>query len=264
MSEAITWSLSLSSQLLKDLVDEILNQLKNYSKGIIRTKISQNERTAKARDEILALLRSINYVIIINPSDNVKSQIFTITDNGREYIRKTTEDEKQKQFHYDLQNIFWYDFAFRKLINMQNEIINREQFMEIVSRDSESEFLVNRFDKHTFDNVINCLQFNKVIEKKGKEYIINKEFQNQFDEKLFLHEVEKIFEVGEKRYTVEVCTKLVQNRHHFISAKNIIQSFNVIEALNRLLEYENERIKFMGGMPKPPIPAKYTIVERLR
>lgn len=261
--ESVTWTINLSLKLLDELFNQILEQLNESTKGINRTKICRGEKKAGSRDQVLSLLKDIGYITITNPADTKNSHMFEITEKGRYYVQLDTNAEKKRQLHIDMQEIFWYEFAYRKLIAREVEYITKKELWKYLVVESEKECLINRYDKHSFDNVLSCFLFTGVITESDGSYKISEDYKAEFDDRRFLEEVDQILKVGEKKYTIDVCNYLVNKRRSFVASKDEIIKISINEILQKLVEFENSKFRFIGGIPKPPIPAKRTIIERI-
>ncbi|WXG41536.1 MAG: hypothetical protein WED07_12350 [Candidatus Freyarchaeum deiterrae] len=247
----------------KDYIEKILQHLDNKSgKKEFKENIPKNGFDAKTRDGHLEFLKKIGFINLENPDAKKAQQQYTLTDNGEHYLEIDEVSRKCRFLHDALYSgIFWYNYAYNIILRESYYKFTKEELFEFLVENSSKDFGVRIYDRISFDNTFNCFKNLGVIELEDSDYYkISDEYKLKFDKDKFQKLVKRLLKETELELTKVICQKLINNYHEFYTGTK--EELNIPLIFQKLIElYKEEKITFLGGLPKPPIPAAFTLLK---
>jgi len=261
MSKGVTWSV----QYQKTLFDDIYNILSGLEREDQQTKGSiisfLRARSAARRDNALEVLEDAD---LVDKTKKGNTYFYKINKHGLEYLKAAYDSASNgnRVFHsYLYKNVLHYSYAYDYIIENEFYNFNKQQFIERLVLNSSVDFGTRIFDWKSAEYVLGFMRgLDVVSESNNSTFIVNENYRKEFNDMKFSELIEQSLINESPQYTKGLCEALSNKSAEYISSKEPV----TIDAIYKKILHVNnirEFLKFIPGLPRPPIPSKHTLVE---
>lgn len=260
MAEAITWTFLYYSSFMED-VEKMLDFLRDYNSknGLaIKSDLQRVVRDKNKRGFILEFMRDI---YVIEEMQQARTSRYQITDEGIRYLEA---GNKYKYLHKLLyKHILHYSYFYNYILENNLYEFSELQIIETMVLNSSYEFGVRIFDWKSAENVVNLMLHLGVLSQKDDMYYVKKEYRSQFNHQKFEELTLNKLNSDSPMFTKDLCAYLLDHESDFI---NLEEEPTIRMIYKHLLQLNESKgvLKFIPGLPRPPIPSKHTLVELRR
>lgn len=259
MARGLTWTVQYQETVFDDIY-RLLDGLKKeiqLAKGALKSILGVVN--VARRDNILAILEDVDF---IETSRKGNTNYYKINDNGLKYLDAITDPtiNEKRFFHtYLYQYVLHYSYAYDFLLENEFYEFTKESFIENLVFNSSIDYGTRIYDWKSAEYVLEFMRSLKVISKQEKKFIVNNEYKKIFDEIKFIGLIEEMLK-DESMFTKNLCEELIDKSDVFMATKGPVSIENIYKKILKANEIR-EFLKFVPGLPRPPIPAKNTLVE---
>jgi len=258
MSKAITWTFLYNSSFLED-VDLMLRFLRERTSeigSVIKGELPKMRR--EKRDDILKFIEDIHLIEVTRAGSTSR---YSITEEGIRYLKAKN---RCKHLHKLLcKHILHYSYFYDYILENELYAFSKLQIIEALVLNSTYEFGVRIFDWKSSENVVNLMLEIGVLSYENSKYLVNREYQTDFNNSIFEELIINKLESDSPMFTKDLCSYLVSQQDDFINSDKEVTIRMIYKHLLRVAESKNI-LKFIPGLPRPPIPSKHTLVELKR
>lgn len=257
----LTWTVQYQETIFDDIY-RLLDGLKTerqLAKGALK---SLGGGTAIRRDNVLNILEDVDF---IDSSKKGNTTYYRINDNGIKYLDVLSDQEsgEERFFHTQLYyNVLHYQYAYDFILENEFYEFKKEDFIENLVLNSSNDYGTRIYDWKSALYVLQFMKSLKVISEKEKKFVVNEDYRKSFDEIKFIELIEEMLK-DESMFTKSLCEELIDKSDIFMTKKNPVSIENMYKKLLRANE-TREFLKFIPGLPRPPIPSNNTLVELKR
>lgn len=261
MRKSITWTVQFQENVFDDIY-RILSGLERedqQTKGSILSFL--RARSAARRDNAIKILEDVDF---IDTTKKGNTSFYKINSNGLKYLNAAYESttKANRIFHsYLYRNVLHYSFTYDFILENEEYEFNKKDFIEKLVLNSSLDFGTRIFDWKSAEYVLEFMRSLDVISEYEKEkYSINKEYRKEFNDMKFIELIEDSLENESPQYTKGLCIFLSDRSEEFTASKELLTIENIYK---KILNVNNIKkfLKFVPGLPRPPIPSKHTLVE---
>ncbi|GAB4380894.1 hypothetical protein [Methanothermobacter thermautotrophicus] len=259
---AVTWTWLYYSSFLEDL-EKTLEFLMKYNKeegSAIKSDFQSILPKRENRDSILQFMEEINLVGVM-PSR--RTSRYSITEEGRRYLQS---ENRPKYLHRQLyKHVLHYSYFYNYILENEFYQFSKLQIIEKMVLNSSYDFGVRIFDWKSAENVLKLMVDLGVLslDKENDIYSVNREYQTEFNHKVFEELIIDRLSSDTQMFTKDLCSYLLSREGEFINSDDEPTIRMIYKHLLRVNE-SKDILKFIPGLPRPPIPSKHTLVELRR
>ena len=258
---AVTWTWLYYSSFLEDL-EKMLDFLIKYNseEGPAIKDDFQRILQKKNRDSILQLMEELNLVKV---KTSGRTSRYSITEEGKRYIKS---ENRLKYLHKLLcKHVLHYSYFYNYILENEFYQFSKLQIIEKMVLNSSYDFGVRIFDWKSAENVLKIMVDIGVLslDKENDSYSVNKEYQTEFNYKVFEELIIDKLGSDTQIFTKDLCSYLLSHADEFINSDDEPTIRMIYRHLLRVNE-SRDILKFIPGLPRPPIPSKHTLVELKR
>ncbi len=254
MGKSITWTLLYYKSFLED-VEKMLSFLRKYERWAIKSDLRSIVKNNKNRDSILKFMEDV-HLIEVRPTG--RTSRYNITREGIDYLQS---ENRSKYLHKLLyKNILHYSYFYNYILENELYKFSKLQIIEKMVLNSSYDFGIRIFDWKSAENVLNLMVDIGVLSQENDNYFVNKEYQSEFNHKVFEELIINKLKSDPRMFTKDLCSYLLSHESDFINSEEEPTIRIIYKHLLRVNESKNI-LKFIPGLPRPPIPSKHTLVE---
>lgn len=261
MRRSITWTVQFQENVFDDIY-RILCGLKRedqQTKGSIKSFLGSS--SAARRDNAIKILEDLDF---IDTTKKGNTTFYKINQNGFKYLNAAYDSTSKgnRIFHSNLyRNVLHYSYTYDFILENDLYEFNKEDFIEKLVYNSSTDFGTRIFDWKSAEYVLEFMRSLDVISENEKEkYSVNKEYRKEFNDKKFIEIIEDSLGKESPQYTKELCKFLSNKSEEYMASKDLLTIDNIYKKIlkvNNIIKF----LKFIPGLPRPPIPSKHTLVE---
>jgi len=259
---AVTWTWLYYSSFLEDL-EKTLEFLMKYNKeegSAIKGDFQRVLPKKENRDSILQIMEELN-LVEVTPS--TRTSRYSITEEGRLYLQS---ENRLKYLHKLLyKHVLHYSYLYNYILENEFYQFSKLQIIEKMVLNSSYDFGVRIFDWKSAENVLKLMVDIGVLSlnQKNKIYSVNKEYKTKFNHKVFEELIIDKLRSDKQIFTKDLCSYLLFRAGEFINSDD---EPTIRMIYRQILRFNESRdiLKFIPGLPRPPIPSKHTLVELKR
>lgn len=260
MAGAVTWTFLYYNSFLEDL-ERMLSFLREYNSKngwAIKSDLRWIVRNKGNRDSILKFMEETN---LIKVRHSGRTSRYCITKEGRGYLQS---ENRFKYLHKLLyKHVLHYSYFYDYILENELYQFSKLQIIENMALNSTYDFGVRIFDWKSAENVLNLMVDIGVLSKNEDSYLVNKEYQSEFNDKVFEELIIDKLRSDPQMFTKDLCSYLLSHESDFINLDEEPTIRMIYKHLLRINENKGV-LKFIPGLPRPPIPSKHTLVELKR
>jgi hypothetical protein len=212
------------------------------------------------RESILQLMKELN-LVDITPSR--RTSRYGITEEGRLYLQSENRPKCLHRLLY--KHVLHYSYFYNYILENEFYQFSKLQIIEKMVLNSSYDFGVRIFDWKSAENVLKIMVDIGVLslDEENNSYSVNKEYQTEFNHKVFEELIIDKLSSDTQMFTKELCSYLLSRESEFINSDDEPTVRMIYKHLLRVNE-SRDILKFIPGLPRPPIPSKHTLVELRR
>lgn len=261
---AITWTIRYTNNLISDMID-LLNGLKNHGpkiSGALTPLIDGKGSPVPPyrKNDAINILKNIKYV---DSEKQGNTYSYQINEWGLNYLNSIADSSKDNNYilHSSLyQNILHYQYAYNFILENDFYEFRKKEFIENLVINSFNEFGTRLYDWDSGDNVIGFMRDLGILKKINKHYSIEENYRKKFDQDNFIKVIKRYMNQYEMQETFNLCKHLIDNSNEFLLSNEQISIDFMYKHLLKLNK-DKKILKFIPGIPTPPIPNNHTIVK---
>lgn len=259
--KALTWTVQFQDILFDDIELMLSGLLREGQQplGYLKSFLGSGN-TKDRRDNVKNLLEDLIFIQCL-PKGN--TTVCNITKEGENYlfsIRDAKKDDK-KLFHSSLyRNVLHYSYAYDFIIENDYYSFTKHDLIEKLVLDSSNNYGTRLYDWKSAEYVIYFMDYLGVLSKNKDIFTVNEDFRKNFNEKKFEKLIRDSLKNEKLQYTNSLCEYLMSNIEQFFTTDETI----TVELIYKKLVNLNDKkdfLKFIPGLPRPPIQNIHTLVE---
>ncbi len=252
----LTWTILYNKSILEDL-ERVLTYLKNEGGKANKGEFSCIIQGKAQREDILKLVVDIDFVKAERFRNTTK---YKLNENGERYLNNHQKNRERYLHAAFYRNILHYSYFYDAILECEIYEFSKSEIIEKIVKKSANDFGVRIFDWKSAENVIKFMEkFNVIISKNKDKYYVNDKYRQRFDKNEFKALIVKKLKEESPQFTKELCTYLLDNIEIYSNKSEVPMKIIYKRMLN--LNEKEKFLKFIPGLPRPPIPSKHTLVE---
>lgn len=259
MVEGITWT----KQYQKTIFDDTIRVLSGIERdgqqnyGNLKRYFPPSTSTDR-RKNLLLILDEIEFV---ESKKLGQGTLYDITDTGKVYLYEENEIDRNNIFHSSLyKNVIHYSYAFDFILENDKYTFTKEEIIEDLVLSSSNNFGTRIYDWKSAEYILNFMTDLKVVFKLKNEYEVNDEYKRLFNVEKFMALIIESLKRDELQFTKSLCEHLLLNSDKFMISTEPVNIDIIYKKLLNLNEIK-DFLKFIPGLPRPPIPNRHTLTE---
>lgn len=267
MVGAVTWTITVLNSTLED-INSILRNLENSGRktdgalnDYITSASDSEDSKATRKKDVVKILKDINFVISEKQGGTTA---YDISTDGIGYLTalKSSEEESYYYLHSALyRNVIHYQLAYDYILANDFYEFTKLKFIEEIVLYSAVNFGTRFYDWRSGENVLKFMQELGIVKKDSKTYSIDEKYRKKFNNEKF-EQMIKEYLIGHNSSTetINLCKYLVDNQNNFVSSNEQVSTEFIYKHILRL-NNDLKFLKFIAGLPRPPIPPYHTVVK---
>ncbi|MEM4589274.1 MAG: hypothetical protein QXL73_04675 [Thermoplasmata archaeon] len=252
----LTWTILYNRSILEDL-EKVLVYLKKEGGKANKGEFSGIIKKRGQREDILKLVVDIDFVKAESFRNTTR---YKLNENGVRYLDIPSENREKYLHAAFYENILHYSYFYDALLEGEIYEFSKSEIIEKIVKKSANDFGVRIFDWKSAENVIKFMKkFNVITSKSKNKYYVNDEYRQIFNEEEFKALIVKKLKEESPQFTKNLCTYLLDNIERYSTKSKVPMRIIYKRMLN--LNEKEKFLRFIPGLPRPPIPSKHTLVE---